>query len=101
MNDPQLWGAIRGVLIALGGAVAGFGLMSAAQWIEIVNQVTAVGIAVTGLIAIALPMWRGWRSRSTKGTIEAAAALPEVRRVIADPDVANAVTSGKVVGPSG
>ena len=102
MTDPQFWGAIRGVLIALGGAVAALGIMSATEWAALVNQALSVAMAVAGLIAIVLPMYQGWKSRSRKGSIEAASAVLKPGEVIVvDHALAAVIPSPQVVGPTG
>jgi hypothetical protein len=101
MNDPQFWGAVRGVLIALGGAVATLGVMSAAEWTALVNQVLSVAMAVAGLIAIVWPMYQGYKSRSRKALIETTAEQPGVQRIVTDPATAAAVPSAKVVSQPG
>jgi hypothetical protein len=101
MNDPQFWGAVRGVLIALGGAVAGFGLMSAGDWTIIVDRTIAVATAMAGLVAVVWPMYQGWKSRSRKAIIATVADQPGVQKVVTDAATANAIPSPKVVGPNG
>lgn len=100
MNNPQFWGALRGVLIALGGAVAGFGVVSVADWTVVVDRGIAVATAVAGLAAVLAPMYQGYKSRSTKAIIAAAADQPAVRQIVTDLDMAAAVPSDKVVGPT-
>lgn len=100
MNDPQFWGLIRGILIAFGGIVASYGLVSVADWAVIVDKGVAVATAIAGLVAILWPMYQGWRARSTKQLAATAGDLPEVQAVVMTSDsAAKAVPSAKVVGP--
>ena len=99
MNNPQFWGALRGVLIALGGAIAGYGVMSVADWTVIVDRTIAVATALTGLVAVLAPMYQGYKSRSAKAIIAAAADQPGVQKIVTDPVTAAAIPSDKVVAP--
>ena len=99
MNNPQFWGALRGVLIALGGAVAGFGVVSVADWTVIVDRGIAVATALVGLVAVLAPMYQGYKSRSSKAIIATAADQPGVQRIVTDPAIAAVIPSDKVVAP--
>lgn len=102
MNDPQFWGAVRGVLIALGGAVAAYGIMSAAEWTVLINHGMAIMTALAGLVAIVWPMYQGYRSRSKKALLVTAGDLPGVDQIVMNTAAAaDAVPSPKVVGPAG
>lgn len=101
MNNPQFWGAVRGVLIALGGAVAGFGLMSVADWTVVVDRGIAVATALAGLVAVLAPMYQGWKSRSTKAIIATAAEQPSVRTILTDKATADAIPNPNVVASTG
>ena len=78
MNQEQVLSIVRQVLLFGGGIVVSKG------WIDNSTLVSVVGALVT-LIASA---WAIWTRRAT-GLVAAAAALPDVSKVVTDPSIAN------------
>lgn len=104
MNNPQLWGALRGVAIAIGGALISMGVLklTTEELNALISNATAVFIAVGGLASVVVPMYQGWKSRSRKAIIETAAEQPGVAKVtLTSSAEAAAIPSTKVVGPAG
>lgn len=100
-NILQVWGAVRGVAIAVGGMLLGMGVlkMSPEDLSKLLDSIGAIVTAVAGLVVIAAPMVQGWRARSTNQAAQAVAGLPGIRGVVADIAIANAVPSPNVVPP--
>lgn len=103
MNNPQFWGALRGVLIALGGMLASLGLITAADWAQIVDHGLGIASGLAGLAMIVWPMIQGWRARSRAGLVTDTAAVlkPNEKIVLNSAAEARAIPDPKVVGPAG
>ncbi len=89
MNQEQIGALLRTVFQFLGGVAVGRG------WIDGDTATALSGLAVT----IGLTLW-GIYVRRDKGLVESAAAVPEVAKIVATPDIARSVTNAKVVGPA-
>jgi len=89
MNNEQIGALLRTIFQFLGGVAVGRG------WIDADAATALVGAAVT----IALTVW-GIYARRDKALVQSAAAVPDVAKIVATPDLAKAVDSIKVVGPA-
>lgn len=63
---------------------------------DAVAGLTEQVMAIVGALMLAATIWWGYRARSNKNLVVAAAALPEVKKVLAEPEIAKAVPSAKV-----
>ena len=99
MNNPQFWGALRGAIIAIGGGLIATGVlkMTTEQFNLLINQATAVVAAIGGFVAVAWPMYQGWKSRSRTAIITSAAEQSGVQKIVTDAPTAAAIPSAKVV----
>ncbi len=88
MNPEQLTTLLRTLLQFGGGIAVGRG------WIDADTATTLTGALVTLLVTA----WSLYARRNT-GLVAAAAAVPAVRAILADPATAHAVTSPKVQPP--
>jgi len=81
-NQAQVTSVIRQLLLTFGGVLVGKGYVSDVWMTSIVGIIIDVG---TGYWAI--------RSRSTDGLIAAAAALPQVSRIVTTDEIAKQVSA--------
>ncbi|MCF4125365.1 Pam3-gp28 family putative phage holin [Methylobacterium sp. SyP6R] len=88
MNPEQLTALLRTLLQFGGGIAVGRG------WIDADTATTLTGALVTLIVTI----W-GLYARRNTGLVAAAAAVPTVKAILADPATAQAVPSPKVQPP--
>lgn len=94
MNMEQAMSLLRSVLIVVGSGMGATAIMTPEQWTTLSNTtVTVLG----GLITIVPIVW-GVVSKTNTGLVKAAASVPEVKKITAAPEVAQAVESPKVSG---
>ena len=79
--NPQVSATIRSILLAFGGAAVSKG---------VIDQNTLVSI-VGGAVSAISYGWSLW-NHTTTGTIAAAAALPEVQKIIAPSSISDSPT---------
>ncbi|ACL58929.1 hypothetical protein [Methylobacterium nodulans] len=85
MNSEQLTSLLRTLLQVAGGIAVGRG------WID-----ADTATALTGaILTIVVTLW-GLYARRNAALVSAAAKVPEVRTILADPATANAIPSAKV-----
>ncbi|ACL60571.1 hypothetical protein [Methylobacterium nodulans] len=85
MNSEQLSSLLRTLLQVAGGIAVGRG------WIDADTATALTGALVTILVTL----W-GLYARRNAALVAAAAKVPEVRTILADPATANAIPSTKV-----
>lgn len=86
MTQDQLLAVLRQLLSFAGGFAVARGWLTN-------EQLTAIA----GLIPPVVAIWWVWRRSSPSGQIAAVAANPDVSKIVAKADVANASPSNKVV----
>ena len=84
--NPQVEGAIRSIIIALGAIAGASGYLKSIDWVSIAGAVTAI-------IGLAWSIY----SNSTTHLVTQVAKAPEVQKVVVAPMLAMAVSSEKVV----
>ncbi|MGE7418267.1 hypothetical protein [Methylobacterium tarhaniae] len=89
MNPEQLTALLRTLLQFGGGVAVGRG------WIDADTAATLTG----ALITLIVTAW-GLYARRNTGLVAAAAAVPAVKAILADPATAHAVPSPKVRPPA-
>lgn len=98
MNQQQILGLVRMLLMTLGSILATKGIIDNAS---VASDVDLIMTAIGSLIAVGSVAWSIWRN-THKNTIAAAASLPKVQTIVTtDQTTADKVPSAKVVGPSG
>ncbi|ACL57558.1 hypothetical protein [Methylobacterium nodulans] len=85
MNSEQLTSLLRTLLQVAGGIAVGRG------WIDADTATALTGAILTILVTL----W-GLYARRNAALVAAAAKVPEVRTILADPATANAIPSAKV-----
>jgi hypothetical protein len=80
-------------MMALGSVLTTLGITNVEEWGTVVNGVIAIGGGALMITPVILGMFK----HSATGTIEAAANLPEVKKVVTTPTLATASPSPKVV----
>ena len=84
--NPQLEGAIRSLVLAVGGFAAAAGYLKGVDWVTVASAIVSVG----GLV------WSLWSNR-TKGLIEQTAGLDEVKNVdVKSKKLADSIPNTKV-----
>jgi hypothetical protein len=84
--NPQVEGAIRSMIIALGGIAGASGYLKSIDWVSIAG-------AVTALLGLAWSIY----SNTTTHLVAQVANAPEVSKVVVTPMLAMAIPSLKVV----
>lgn len=85
-NQEQTLSLVRTLLQIIGASVVTNGYMTGGQWEALVGAVLTIGVTVWGI----------WVRRNT-GLVEAAAAVPEVQKIVTDPVTAVKTVSAKIV----
>jgi hypothetical protein len=88
-NQEQILSLVRTLLQIIGASVVTNGYMTGAQMEAFIAAILTIGVTVWGL----------WARRNT-GLVEAAAAVPNVQQIIADPKTALKTASEKIVARS-
>ncbi len=84
--NPQLEGAVRSFIIALGSVVASAGYLKGFDWVA----TASVAVSLGGLA------WSLWSNRP-KGLIEQVAASDDVSAVITTKEMADSIPNEKVI----
>lgn len=96
MNPEQIKSGARSILLFVAGCITALGYTKAGGWIEsIANMESVIGI-ITALVTLAFGQW----ARTNTSIVQQAAAIPEVKTIVAEPVIANALPkSPEVITP--